>query len=224
MRDRAIRLAVPKGRLMKSTLSYLARAGLADPDGVDPGRRLVVDVPEAKPHLGFDLQLLLLKNADVPTYVEHNVADAGVCGTDVLDESDAEVLRPFTFPFGTCRIAIAGRPDVTAEDLAQAKSLRIASKYVRTAAALAAARGWNAEIIALSGSVELGAVLGLADVIIDLVETGKTLDANDLRVVEVIGHTRVKLIAAPALSGRRRAAVARLVEAFEGLDPEADHG
>lgn len=220
MSPRPLRLAVPKGRLMQSTLTYLSRAGVTAGDDLDPGRKLVLDVPGAEDHLGAPLQLLLLKNADVPTYVEHGVADAGVSGTDVLEESDAEVLRPFTFPFGSCRVALAARRGVGPEVLERPSGLRIATKYVRRAHRLAAARGWSAEIVELSGSVELGAVLGLADVILDLVETGRTLEANDLEIVEVVDHTRVKLIAAPALSGARRRSVGRLVDAFCALEED----
>lgn len=216
-----LRLAVPKGRLMQRTLSYLERAGVASAAALDPGRRLVLEVPDAAAQIGAPLELLLLKNADVPTYVEHGVAEAGVCGTDVLEESDAEVLRPHTFPFGSCRVALAGRPEIDLSALEPGAHLRIATKFVRQARALAAARGWHAEIIELSGSVELGAVLGLADVILDLVETGSTLKANGLVVHEVVSETRVKLIAAPALSGTRRDAVSRLVRAFAAVDEEA---
>lgn len=217
MNARPLRLAIPKGRLMSRTLGFLAEAGVSSEAELDPGRRLVLDVPGAEARLGLGLQLLLLKNSDVPTYVEHGVADAGVCGSDVLDEGDAEVLRPYTFPYGACRLAVAGRSDGPRLDLVRAPLVRVATKYARITRAVAAARGWNAEIVSLSGSVELGAALGLADVIVDLVETGRTLEANGLEVLEFVGQTQVKLVAAPALAGRRRRALAQLVRILEAM-------
>jgi len=217
----ALRLAVPKGRLMKQTLRTLAASGVVDSGAVDPGRRLVVRVDGADAVLGRPLELLLLKNADVPTYVEHGVAEVGVCGTDVLDESDANVWRPHTFDFGSCRIAIAARAGTTAADLRARPTLRIATKYTRTAARWFAGRGQAVDLVKLNGSVELGAVLGLADAIVDLVETGRTLVENDLEVVEVIGQTQVKLIANRSLGRAQAAAVDRMVAALAGPGTEA---
>lgn len=216
-----LRLAVPKGRLMKQTLVALAHAGVIDEASVDPGRRLVVRVAGAEANPGRPLELLLLKNADVPTYVEHGVAEFGVCGTDVLDESDANVWRPHTFDFGACRVAIAARAGTTAADLRARPVLRVATKYTRTAARWFAGRGQAVDLIKLNGSVELGAVLGLADAIVDLVETGRTLVENDLEVVEVIGHTRVKLIANRSLGRGQAVAVDRMVAALTAAPPEA---
>ncbi len=224
MSPRALRLAIPKGRLLDQTIAYLVKAGVCTTAQLDPGRRLVMDVPGSEARLGLPLQLLLLKTVDVPTYVAHGVADAGVCGTDVLDEGDAHVLRPYTFPFGGCRLAVAARTDAADVDLARAPMVRIATKYVRTTRALASSRGWNAEIVQLSGSVELGAALGLSDVIVDLVETGGTLKANGLRVLQFVGETEVKLLAAPALAGARRRAAAKLVAALQQTKEDRNDG
>lgn len=224
MSPRPLRLAIPKGRLQSKTLAFLAKAGVCTSAQLDPGRRLVVDVPGAEAHLGMPLQLLLLKTVDVPTYVAHGVADVGVCGTDVLDEGDAQVLRPYTFPFGGCRLAVAARTDASDVDLSRAPMVRIATKYVRATRTLASSRGWNAEIVQLSGSVELGAALGLADVIVDLVETGGTLKANGLHVLQYVGETEVKLLAAPALAGARRRAVAKLVAALDATKEGPNDG
>lgn len=213
--SQVLRIALPKGRLMERTVAWFGRAGLLDPASVDAGRRLVVPLPSLAAPLGMPVELLLLKNADVPTYVEHGVAQVGVCGTDVLDESGSDVLRPLTLPFGSCRIAIAGPRGVRIDDLSGRDQLRIATKYTRTARAWFEARGWPVELIELGGSVELAAVLGLSDAIVDLVETGRTLVENDLEVLEVIGHTRVLLVANRALPAAHARAVQRLIDALQ---------
>jgi ATP phosphoribosyltransferase len=205
---------------MRKTLEAFAAARVVDDACVDPGRRLVVRVETTREVVGRPLELLLLKNADVPTWVEHGVAEIGVCGTDVLDEHDADVWRPHTFGFGACRIAIAARAGTTAADLRARPVLRVATKYTRTAARWFATRGQAVDLIKLSGSVELGATLGLADAIVDLVETGRTLVENDLEVVEVIGQTRVKLIANRSLGRDQAAVVDRLVEALAAATTE----
>ncbi|TVR04392.1 MAG: ATP phosphoribosyltransferase [Deltaproteobacteria bacterium] len=207
-----LRIALPKGRLLRPVLDTLAAAGIVHPDARDPGRRLVLPFPGAERTLGRPVEAFLLKNADVPVYVEHGVADIGVSGTDVLDEAQAHVLRPHTFPFGRCRISVATRNGTSLEDLQAAEHLRIASKYTHLSRRFLREAGWNAELIRLGGSVELGAVLGLADAIIDLVETGRTLRENHLHEVHVIGETRVKLIANRALGDSTTAVVQTLLD------------
>jgi ATP phosphoribosyltransferase len=214
-----LRLAIPKGRLVETTLQYLFRANLIDADSVDVGRRLVVPLAGAVDRIGMPLELLLLKNADVPTYVEHGVADIGISGTDVLDEQLPDVYRPLTLPYGSCRIAIAAREHVRDEQLRALETLRVATKYPRTARTWFDRQGVSVELIELGGSVELAAALGLSDVIVDLVETGKTLVENHLRVVEVIGVTEVKVIANRALAPDRAAAVDRILLALQEVKP-----
>jgi ATP phosphoribosyltransferase len=214
----SLRIAMPKGRLMNAALDFLSQAGLAPEDGVDLGRRLVFSLPEATEALGVNVEVLAVKNADVATYVEHGVAEFGVCGTDVLNESGADVLRPYTFPFGRCRIVIAGREGMSIEQFEVGDTIRVASKFPRTTLKHFAYRGWNPEIIKLNGSVELGAVLGISDVIVDLVETGKTLRENNLEVLEDLGGTSVKLIAARSLARRQTRLLGELVDRFREVD------
>lgn len=211
-----LRLALPKGRLLAPILDLFVTAGLAGSDARDPGRRLVLALPQAQAVLGRPVEIFLLKNADVPTYVEHGVADAGVAGTDVLDESLADVLRPWTLPFGRCRVSLAAREAVDLHTLAGLDTVRIATKYPVIAGRFVREAGWNAELIRLGGSVELGAVLGLADAIIDLVETGRTLRENRLHEVLPIGETRVMLIANRALSASTLSVVDRLIGRLDG--------
>jgi ATP phosphoribosyltransferase len=216
--DAPLRLAMPKGRLVERTLDWLRRAGVLESDEVDIGRRLVVPLNGRADVVGMPMELLLLKNADVPTYVEHGIADLGVSGTDVLQEQLPDVYRPFTLPYGSCRIAIAAPNDVRDEDLRRLQTWRVATKYPRTARAFFESQGIAVELIELGGSVELAAALGLSDVIVDLVETGRTLVENNLRVVQVIGQTEVKVIANRALSPKRAGAVARVLDALAKVD------
>lgn len=217
--SRPLRVAVPKGRLLHNTLDALVETGVLAAMPKDAGRRLVIDLPAEDTIFSTPVQLLLLKNADVPTWVDHGVADLGVCGTDVLDESGARVFRPWTFPFGRCRISIAGSPETSLEELRARELTRVATKYVAVTRRWFAERDWNVEVIALGGSVELAAVLGLSDVIVDLVETGNTLRANGLVELLEIGETRVKLIANRALDAPRAAALELLLQRFALLPP-----
>ncbi len=207
-----LRIALPKGRLTDRTLDTFRAAGVLDDSALDVGRRLVVPLPSLSLHLGMPVEVLLLKNADVPVYVEHGVAELGVCGTDVLREAGADVLEPITLPFGACRMALAARRGTTVADLRERDGLRVATKYPRTARAWLKERGMYADLVELGGSVELGAVLRLADAIVDLVETGTTLRENNLEVIDVLGPTLVRVIANRSLTGARRDACASLIE------------
>ena len=210
----ALRIALPKGRLTKQTLDALRRADVLDISEESFGRRLVVPCTPNPSVLHRPVEFLLLKNQDVPTYVEHGVAELGVCGSDVLEEARAEVFRPHTFPFGRCRIALAGRRDVDPAGLAQAEVVRIATKYPEITRRTLGARGWQLQILPLGGSVELAATLGLADAIVDLVETGTTLRENHLEIIEVLDTTRVHLIANRALCRRDAQDLMRLLRAL----------
>lgn len=213
-----LRIAMPKGRLMDSAFEFFASAGLAPQGQPDVGRKLVITLNEASTALGAPIEVLIVKNADVPTYVEHGIAEFGVCGTDVLDEAGADVLRPYTFPFGRCKLSIAGKNAMSREDLETGTVLRVASKLPRTTRRHFNDRGWKAEVVKLNGSVELGAVLGIADVIVDLVETGNTLRENDLKVLEDLDMTSVKLIAARSLSREQMHVLGELIDRLREVD------
>lgn len=222
-----LRMALPKGRLLDKTLGLMRAAGLELADDTTATRRLILDVsPQARPWLGCGLEILRIKNSDVPVYVQHGVADVGVVGTDALYEADAQVFKPYTFGFGGCKIALAARTDqpATLEDMLDRPVLRVATKYTRFAHDHFAQRGIPVSLIPLSGSVELAPVLGLSDVILDLVETGRTLRDNGLRVIEVVGHTHVKLIAHRALSMERAAALERLVSVLRRAEASLSSG
>ncbi|HWA15335.1 MAG TPA: ATP phosphoribosyltransferase [Gemmatimonadales bacterium] len=167
-----LRIALPKGRLYDPTVACFAKAGvIVDPD---PGRRLLV--PSNDPAIEF----LVVKPGDVAVYVESGAADLGVTGTDVLRESDPDLLEPFELGFGACRLVVANRATDPWPDLPGGQTPRVASKYPRLAWQHFAEQGKPVEIIQVHGSVEVAPLLGLAHWIVDLVDTGNTLRANGL--------------------------------------------
>jgi ATP phosphoribosyltransferase len=130
--------------------------------------------------------MILVKPVDVVTYVEHGAADVGIVGEDVLHESGVDVLQPLTLPFGHCRIVVAGTPAQRDTNLRLLTNLRVATKYPRLTRDHFARRGLSAEIIGLSGSIEIGPAVGLSDLLVDVVDTGRTLRENGLVEIETI--------------------------------------
>jgi ATP phosphoribosyltransferase len=181
-------IAISKGRLQDETLDLFKRAGIeADPDDLK-SRRLEIKSRDGR------YVLIFVKPSDVPTYVEYGVADAGVCGRDVLLEGNPEVHEPLDLKFGRCRIAVAGKREVVGEDYNLLSTVRVATKYPRIASTYFHERGIPIEVIPLQGSVELAPLLGLSDRIVDLVETGRTLVENGLDVIDVITESTARLI------------------------------
>jgi ATP phosphoribosyltransferase len=199
----SLTVALSKGKLLPGTEKLFARAGLPFP--ASGGRRLVVPVD--------GLRFLLVKDMDVPTYVEHGVADCGVAGRDVLLEMEPDVYEPMDLGFGRCRLVVA-RPRGGA-DPAAASTVRVATKYPRVAAAHFLERGRSVEVVKLAGSVELAPGLGLADCIVDVVETGRTLAENGLEVAEEVAASSARLIVNRASYHARRDEVASLLDALE---------
>jgi ATP phosphoribosyltransferase len=156
-------------------------------------------------------RFILVKPADVPVYVEHGIADCGVVGRDVLMESGTDLLQPLTLGIGRCRIVVAALAGVSLADFGM---LRVATKYPRIAAAHFGARGRPVEIIELSGSVELAPTLGLADCIVDLVETGGTLKENGLNEIEEIGESTGRLVVNRASYQLKAKPIASLIAAL----------
>jgi len=193
-------VALSKGRTVKALVPLLARAGI-DASSLEQSDRSLI-----REAAGF--RFLLLKPDDVPTYVEHGAADLGVCGRDVLRERDSDLLVPVDLEIGRCKMVVAARAGAKRDlDLP-----RVATKYPRTTAAYFAAQRVQAEIITLSGSVELAPLAGLADFIVDLVETGETLRQNGLEVVAEVQPVSTVLAVNRAAYKLRRAEIAALVE------------
>lgn len=211
---RPLTVALPKGRTLGPVCELFARAGVTAEDG-GPLAGAVREDSRALVRRGVfgrhRLDLLLLKPDDVPTYVEYGTADLGVCGRDVLVEREVDVYQPVDLGIGRCRLVVAGRAG-DALDRA-ARMPRVASKFPRTAAAHFARRGVQVEVVNVQGSVELAPLTGLADLIVDLVETGATLVQNGLEVKEEIAPVSTMLVANRASYKLRPDAVRPLIDA-----------
>lgn len=180
MPNNQLTIALSKGRMQDDALALFARAGIVVEESELKSRKLIIHSADQK------YAFILVKPGDVPTYVEYGVADAGICGRDVLLESDADVHEPLDLKFGYCRIAVAGKREMLGQDYNLLATVRVATKYQRIASEYFQQKGVPIEVIPLSGSVELAPLIGLSDRIVDLVETGRTLKENGLDVIEVI--------------------------------------
>jgi ATP phosphoribosyltransferase len=158
-----------------------------------------------------DLRFLFVKDMDVPTYVEYGVADCGIAGRDVLLEAGSDVFEPLDLGFGRCRLEVA-LPAGSPFSLESASNVRVATKYPKVAARHFLGRGLAVEVVKLAGSVEIAPGLGLADCIVDVVETGRTLEENGLEVVEHVAESSARLVVNRASFHARRADVARLLD------------
>lgn len=207
-----MRIALAQGALFADTLAALDAAGLPT-SGLTGHRRLLVNGEGG-------IEYLLTRSGDVPTYVAHGAADLGVVGRDVLLESGEDVLEVADLGYGRCRFVVAAQEDQDRDlDEYRGGSIEVATKYARVAARHFERRGIQAEIIKLSGAVELAPQVGLAGWIVDLVATGRTLRENRLAVVEEIATCSARLIANPAAyardPGRINAIVDRLEQAVD---------
>lgn len=202
-------IAIGKGRIQESALPLLARAGIRVGDEALNSRRLAL-MDESGQY-----RFIFVKPADVPVYVEHGIADCGVVGRDVLLESEADLLLPLDLGIARCRMVVAA---ADAEAMTKVQGMiRVATKYSQIASAHFGARGIPVEIIELSGSVELAPALGLADMIVDLVETGQTLRDNGLRVIEEVAESTGRLVVNRASYQLKADEVGQLVSALESV-------
>lgn len=207
---KALRIALSQGTLLPDTRIALAAVGLATDALAEGGRRLVV--PSA------EVDYVLARPSDVPTHVAHGAADVGIVGKDVLLESDADVLELVDLGYGRCRFVVAaptGSVDRSMDEYRHLGSLEVATKYPKVAERHFQGRGMQVEIIKLSGSVELAPQVGLADWIVDLVSTGRTLRENNLSIVEEIVTCTARLIANRVSYARDRERIAGLAAKLE---------
>ena len=182
-----ITFALAKGRLAEQAFVLLENLGIDCSEPRNPGRQLVLwDKTN-------NIRFILVKPSDVPTYVDHGVADIGVVGKDTLLESGRPLYEVLDLTFGKCRLCIAGYADRKNQQATRA-TLRVATKYPSVARAYYDAKGQTIEIIELHGSIELGPVIGLSDVILDIVESGSTLKANGLSVLEEVAECSARLV------------------------------
>ena len=208
-------LAICKGRLQAPAVDLLLRAGLRFSSDSFSSRRLAVEDESGR------YRLIFVKPADVPVYVEHGIADCGIVGRDVLLESEPDLLQPLAFDIGACRMVVAARSGAS---LNQFGMLRVATKYPRIAAKHFGSRGVAVDLIELSGSVELAPVLGLADCIVDLVETGRTLKENGLSIVEVITESSGRLVVNRASYQLKAEEIGQLIRSVEAATQRRANG
>lgn len=199
-------IALPKGRLGEKVYRLLADLGYQCPDLLDEGRRLIFVNEEA------GVKYFLVKPSDVAIYVEYGAADVGVVGRDILEEGDFDIYELADLGFGVCRMAVAAKRDFR-DDLD--RPLRVATKFPAIASRYYASQGREIEIIKLNGSIELAPVLGLSDVIVDIVETGSTLRENGLAVFEEILPISARLIANKSACQFKEAEISAMVAAVK---------
>ncbi len=200
-------IALSKGRIFKETLPFLRAVGIEPRDDPERSRKLILAT--SRP----DVRLLVIRATDVPTYVEYGAADLGVAGKDVLLEHGGQGLyEPVDLRIARCRLMVAGRPGT---DLDGTRRLRVATKFVRSARRHFAAQGRQVEIIKLYGSMELAPLVGLADCIVDLVDTGGTLKANGLVPLQHIADISSRLIVNKAAMKMKHGRVARLLDEIQ---------
>lgn len=205
-----IGIALSKGRILEETGPLLARAGVAPREDPERSRKLII--PTAR----RDVNLVIVRAADTPTYVAHGAADLGIAGRDVLEEHGGEGLyQPLDLGIARCRMMVAVRQGFDyAGAVRQGARLRVATKYPRITRDFFADKGVHVDLIRLYGSMELAPIMGLADAIVDLVSTGKTLKANKLAAVEEILPVSARLIVNQAALKTRRAGLQPLIDAF----------
>ena len=182
--------ALSKGRIFDEALPLLKLAGLLPQESPESSRRLILETQRA------DLRLLIVRASDVPTYVQYGAADLGIAGSDVLAEQGSEgLVQPVDLGIARCRMSVAVPDGLDYQAMVQRGArIRVASKYVQIAKTHFAAKGMHVDLIKLYGSMELAPLVGLADVIVDLVSTGGTLKANGLKEVKKISDVSARLI------------------------------
>jgi ATP phosphoribosyltransferase len=200
MPSNALTIAVPKGRITRALAPLLERAGIDPAPILADDRRLIRESADGK------LRFFLLKPDDVPTYVEYGTAELGISGRDVLNERGYDLYQPVDLGVGKCRLVVAGRAGQVTPAVP-----RVATKYPKSALRHFAAKGIQADVIYVQGSVELAPIVGLADLIVDLVESGATLRENGLVELETISEVSSVLVANPSMYKLRHAEVAPLV-------------
>jgi ATP phosphoribosyltransferase len=202
-------LALPKGRLLDGALELLAGLGV---EGVDAESRKLIFTDARR-----GLRLLFLKPADVPAYVTYGAADLGIVGKDILLEQAPDVYEPLDLGFGFCRLVIAEPRELwERDDPAKWSWVRVATKYPRLTEEYFSERGVQVEIVRLDGSIELAPLIGLAERIVDLVQSGETLRANGLVEVAEIARSTARLIVNRASMKTEHAAVTGLIDQMKG--------
>ncbi|EZP75066.1 MULTISPECIES: ATP phosphoribosyltransferase [Anoxybacillaceae] len=203
-------IAMPKGRIFDEALELLRKAGYTLPPEFAESRKLMIEVPEE------NMRFILAKPMDVVTYVEHGVADLGIAGKDVMMEEERDVYELLDLKISKCHLAVAGLPGVRMNQIAP----RVATKYPNIASSYFREQGEQVEIIRLNGSIELAPLIGLADRIVDIVSTGRTLKENGLVELEKIADVTSRLIVNPVSYRMKDEAVDELVHRLSEVIPQ----
>ncbi len=204
-----ITFALAKGRLAEQAFELLEQLGIDCSEPRNPGRQLVLWDKKS------NVRFILVKPSDVPTYVDHGVADIGVVGKDTLLESGRPLYEVLDLTFGKCRLCIAGYAEQPHS--ATRATFRVATKYPNVARSYYDAKGQTIEIIELHGSVELGPVIGLSDVILDIVESGSTLKANGLTVLEEVCECSARLVVNRVSMKTKQARIREIIDGLTEL-------
>jgi ATP phosphoribosyltransferase len=208
-------IALSKGRIFEQAMPLLAAGGIHAAEDPERSRKLILDTNDPR------VKLVIIRASDVPTYVEYGAADLGIAGKDVLLEHGGDGLyEPLDLGIARCRMMVAGKPDARLDGRTDRHRQRIATKYVRSAQRHFAAKGQQVEIIKLYGSMELAPLVGLADLIVDLVESGNTLQANGLVPLEHICDISSRLVVNKASWKMKHGRVMALLEALRGAVAE----
>mgnify|MGYP000281681357 FL=1 len=205
-----ITIALSKGRIFQETTPLLAAAGIHALEDPEASRKLIL------PTNRDDVRLIIVRASDVPTYVQYGAADLGIAGKDVLDEHGGEGLyQPIDLQIAKCKMMVAVREDFDyLGSIRSGARLKVVTKYVKTAREHFAAKGMHVDLIKLYGSMELGPLVGLADAIVDLVSTGSTLRANNLKAVEEISEISSRLVVNQASFKLNRTKLQPIMDAF----------
>jgi ATP phosphoribosyltransferase len=203
-------IAMPKGRIFDEALELLRKAGYTLPPEFAESRKLMIEVLEE------NMRFILAKPMDVVTYVEHGVADLGIAGKDVMMEEERDVYELLDLKISKCHLAVAGLPGVRMNQIAP----RVATKYPNIASSYFREQGEQVEIIRLNGSIELAPLIGLADRIVDIVSTGRTLKENGLVELEKIADVTSRLIVNPVSYRMKDEAVDELVHRLSEVIPQ----
>lgn len=198
----ALTIAMPKGRIFEEAAELLRKAGYKLPPEFDDSRKLIIDVEEE------NIRFILAKPMDVPTYVEHGVADLGIAGKDTMLEEERDVYEVLDLKISACYLAVAGIPGAKMNEVAP----KVATKYPNVASSYFREQGEQVEIIKLNGSIELAPLIGLADRIVDIVSTGRTLRENGLVEMERIQDITSRLIVNPVSYRMKDKVIDEMVE------------
>ncbi|MBQ8830459.1 MAG: ATP phosphoribosyltransferase [Oscillospiraceae bacterium] len=201
-----INIALPKGRLGESVYKSLAKIGYECPELLSDSRKLVFENEEK------GVRYILVKHSDVAVYVEHGAADVGIVGYDVIAENEPDVFELFDLDIGKCNLAVAA-PKGFRDD--NRETLRVATKYPNAAKKYYSSINREIEIIELHGSIELAPIIGLSDVIVDIVETGTTLRENGLEVCTIIQASSARLIANKSSYQFKRDSIEKMIFGLE---------